>query len=181
MAAMDVHQISVQFVAAEDRLMLRVSTHDGEMVGAWITRRLLRGLWSPLDRLLGHVQVGRERPQAIVHPEARRMLAQATRDKVLAAADFDTEFQSGALLPALGERPLLVTEVQLKPTDEGLISILWRDAEGRELALNLAPDAATALQEMLSRAVQQADWRLDMAAPAGVEPGDSHHPARLLN
>lgn len=178
---MDVHQISVQFVAAEDRLMLRVSTHDGEMVSAWITRRLLRGLWSPLDRLLGHVQAGRERPNAILHPEARRMLAQASRDKVLAAADFDTEFKGGPLLPALGDRPLLVSEVQLKPTDEGQIGIVWRDADGRELALNLAPDAATALQEMLGRAVRQADWRLDMAPAGGAEAGEPPREARLLN
>jgi len=178
---MDVHQISVQFVAAEDRLLLRVSTREGEMVSAWLTRRLLRGLWSPFDRLLAHVQVSQERPEAIVHPAAREMLAQASRAQTLSKIDLETEFQPGTVLPELGDTPLLVTEVKLSPKPDGQLGSAWRDALGHELTLDLDPTAATALQEMLARAIKQADWRLGLSASGETEPGASLHDARVLN
>lgn len=178
---MEVHQISVQFVAAEDRLLLRVSTREGEMVSAWLTRRLLRGLWSPFDRLLAHVQVSVERPGAIVHPGARDMLAQASREKTLSQLDLETELHSGTVLAEVCDAPLLVTEVKLSPRDGGQVGSAWRDAQGHELTLNLDPAAATALQEMLSRAITQADWRLGVNAAGDTETGPSMMDARVLN
>ncbi|HSI61174.1 MAG TPA: hypothetical protein VLA16_26690 [Ideonella sp.] len=178
---MDVHQISVQFVAAEDRLLLRVSTREGEMVSAWLTRRLMRGLWSPFDRLLAHVQVSRDRPQAIVHPEARDMLAQASRRETLGKIDLETEFQAGTVLPELGDAPLLVTEVKLSPKAGGQVGSVWLDAQGHELTLDLDPTAATALQEMLSRAIKQADWRLGVQSATETDSHAAQPEARLLN
>ena len=45
---MRLHQIKIEFVGLQDRLLLCVSTDDGKEVLVYLTRRLVRALWPVL-------------------------------------------------------------------------------------------------------------------------------------
>ena len=49
---MDVHQLSIAFVAEQDRLLARVNTREGQELQFWLTRRIALGLAPLMDRLL---------------------------------------------------------------------------------------------------------------------------------
>jgi len=160
---MDVDSISVQFVPTEDRLLLRVAASDGGQVSAWLTRRLMLGLWKPLDRLVSHGEMALAHPEAIVHPAAHDMLAAAAREQVLARVQDHTEVSPASEGPAIEDDPLLVTQVKLMPRTHGDIGITWSDRGGSEMAMNLDATTASALLDMLRQAMGQSEWGLSLA------------------
>ena len=45
---MHIHQLSASYEAAQDRILLRINTHEGQVLQLWFTRRLLRQLFPKL-------------------------------------------------------------------------------------------------------------------------------------
>ena len=49
---MKIHQLSVNYLAEQDRILMRVNTAASEEMRLWLTRRLMLGLWPLLSKLL---------------------------------------------------------------------------------------------------------------------------------
>ena len=49
---MKIHQLSVNYLAEQDRILMRVNTAASEEMRLWLTRRLMLGLWPLLTKLL---------------------------------------------------------------------------------------------------------------------------------
>jgi hypothetical protein len=95
----DIHQIEIKYLADADRLQMQVRTRAGELVSIWFTRRLMLRLWTPLQQLAARLAVARTAPGAVAVPEAREMLAQAARKRVLENTDFSTPFDRSRPAP----------------------------------------------------------------------------------
>ncbi|WP_234192180.1 hypothetical protein [Pseudacidovorax sp. NFM-22] len=167
---MQLHQITVEYVAPEDRLLLHLSTQTGERLSLWITRRLLLALYGPLHQAVSRAHVAAEWGAVPLSEGAADLLAESARAQALRDADFATPPQAPA-----GSRPLLegvipvVGEVTLSvPVGSdaaGQLTIRWRTTDGRDVELNVPAAAATALQTLLLQGAERGGWGL--AAPDG--------------
>src|SRR3954471_331756 len=109
---MKIHQLSVTYLAEQDRILLRVNTDAAEEMRVWLTRRLMLGLWPLLSKLLTRHLLKLEaagNSLETADEDLRRMLADFRKEEFLRHADFDTPYRETAGLP-LGEEPLLVTD-----------------------------------------------------------------------
>jgi hypothetical protein len=174
----NIHQMQMRFDPAADRLLWQLRTFGGELFGIWLTRRLLRHLWPPMQELVTRAGIAQLMPHATVVPEAREMLAQAARERPLPTANFDQPFaQQAAALP-LGPEPLLPAGFKLSagPQNVGL-TLEMQETGGRNLKLQLSDDMSTALTRLIEQALAEADWNL---APASAPvPAEQSRPNTL--
>ncbi len=164
--------MQMRFDPAADRLLWQLRTFGGEMFSIWLTRRLLRHLWPPMQELVTSAGIAELMPHATVLPEARAMLAQAARERPLATAQFGQPFQHESVAQPLGADPLLPAGFQLSPVAQnaGLILAL-QESGGRNLKLQLSSDLSAALLRLIEQALAEADWNLAPApAPEAAEP-----------
>jgi hypothetical protein len=169
----NIHQMQMRFDPAADRLLWQLRTFGGELFAIWLTRRLLRHLWPPMQELVTRAGIAQLMPHATVVPEARDMLAQAARERPLQTAKFDQPFAQAAAALPLGPEPLLPAGFKLSagPQNVGL-TLEMQEASGRNLKLQLSDDLSTALTRLIEQALTEADWNLVPAStPAAAEPG----------
>ena len=173
--------MQVKYEPGADRLLWQVRTRGGEIYAVWLTRRMVSRLWAPFQQLVTRGAVAQvARPDAVVLPEAREMLAQAARERPLPTADFKTRFDPTPTAQPLGPEPLLPTAIDLAPGVNGKgLAIRLREDGGRRVELKLGDDLATALLRLVEKAVVAADWGLPVApaapeaAPAAPVPPSS--------
>lgn len=163
---MQIHQLSVHYTPAADRLLLRVNTRDGQQFAVWLTRRLTLRLWPHLATIVPRLAVQNVAPNATVLPEAQAMLAQTARERTLRTTDFATPFDAKPAAQPLGAEPLLATEIELAPQPGGTLRLTIVDADKRRVQLQLTEQLATAVKELVQQALTQADWGWVPQAPA---------------
>lgn len=178
---MHIRQVSLQYHAEADRLLLRVRSSDDHLFAVWMTRRLCLRLWPHLSAMVHQAGVAKAvalaAPQATPTPEAAAMLAESARERTLQQADFSQPFQATAAQQPFGPEPMLAHTVQLTPQDGGRLQLSISDAQRRNVQLVLDAALGTAVHELMLAALRQADWGLSIdAAQPGTEAA-----ARVLN
>ena len=174
---MNIHQLSVTYLAQQDRILLRINTTASEEMRLFLTRRLMLGLWPLLSRLLTEHLLKLEAAGSALHTadeELRRMLTEFRKEEFLQHADFDTPYQDKPSLP-LGEEPLLVTDVDALPLPSGRLRLSFneRPAEGgdkpRSFQMEMEPKLMQGLMHLLEQALAHSQWRESFAAPVALE------------
>lgn len=178
---MHIRQVSLQYHAEADRLLLRVRSSDDNVFAVWMTRRLCLRLWPHLSTMAQRAGAAQAVAQAVPHatptPEAAVMLAETARERTLAQADFSQPFQAAAAQQPLGAEPMLAHQVQLTSQAGGKLLLSISDAAQRHVQLGLDATLATAVRELMVAALRQADWGFELQAAApSAEPT-----ARVLN
>jgi hypothetical protein len=177
---MNVHQLSIAYVAEQDRILVRVNTLQGQELRFWFTRRLTLGLMPLLDRAVTD-HVARQGGPATSHVAAmddlsRKAVAQFQREETLKSSDFSTPFRTPPQPVALFDSPLLVTEINLTPLSNGQLRLGFAEklTEGpapRSFQMGLTDPLIHAFVHLLERALAQSQWR-DAAAAATPERKD---------
>ncbi|RDI20770.1 hypothetical protein DFR41_110178 [Pseudacidovorax intermedius] len=165
---MQLHQITVEYVAPEDRLLLHLVAQTGERTSLWITRRLLLALHGPLHQAVSRAHVAAEWGAVPLPDGAADLLAESARAQALREADFATPPQTATdakpllpgAVPVVGEVTL---GVPVGAEAAGQLAIRWRTTDGRDVELNVPAAAATALQTLLVQGAERGGWGL--AAP----------------
>jgi hypothetical protein len=164
---MDIHQLNLSYLPAEDRLLLRVSTRQGSEFAAWLTRKLTLGLWQALQACAqNHAARSYAGKSDVSDPMLRKELAEFSSTKHLQAADFNTPYQPvtppkpnyanyGTQRPQ--QTPLLPTEVILEARAEGRTHMQLKEAD-RQLAIMLDETLLHAIMQLVVKTVEQADW-----------------------
>lgn len=158
------HQLRLQYVAAEDRALLLVSTTARQEYRFWLTRRLVKALWPVLERALANDEAVRR------HGDA------GTRDAVLAfrheqavrAADFATEYQGEGLEHPLGETPLLVARARISADGAGNHRVALAPRQGQGIEFHIASSALHSLSRLVADTARMAEW--DLAIGLEVTP-----------
>lgn len=164
--AVNLHQISVQFDAAQDRLLLRVRSHGGEQFSAWLTRRVMRDLRPALHQASGHLALGSLPTQSTATTAARQMLAESARTQAVGQSDFSRPFEAEAGTHPIGEAPLLPARIDLKVQTDQRVRLGLVETPARTLQMELVQKDWEALLHMIEQALARADWDLPQPAPA---------------
>jgi len=164
----NIRQIQIAYVPAEDRLLWRINTDEQTEVRMWLTRRLMLSLWPSLAKAAEDATMA-ARPGAGVAANARRAVAEFAREAAVAQADFSKPFVSPAGQLPLGDSPRLVVEVALSRRASGETSLsLKLDGDGA-LEIAMAESLLHAFCTLLQRESVRAGWGIMSAsAPAAL-------------
>ena len=169
---MDIRQLSIRYSQDHDRILVRINTSAGEEVQMWLTRRLALRLWPLLNRIvIDHLAIPADARTdgfvdlAAMGPGTRKMLADLRQQEAVQGADFVTPYRNDATSRPLGDTPLLVTEVNLTPKDDGLMlmnfkELLTEPPSSRGFQLELPADLVFGIIQLLSQALEQAQWQV---------------------
>jgi hypothetical protein len=192
---MQIHQLSVNYQAEQDRLLLRVNSTSGEEMRLWLTRRLMVSLWPMLTRLQTE-QLLRSEPAGAAldgtDEELRRMLTEFRKEEFLQKADFETPYQDQSTHP-LGADPLLVTDIDAAPLASGRLRLAFNEraaASGgdkpRGFQVEMDQRLMQGMMHLLEQALARAQWREPFSTPTApaaesVEPDFGFERPRYLN
>ncbi len=195
---MNIHQISVNYVQEQDRLMIRINCKEGSELRAWLTRRLALALLPVLNQtVVDQIKKIASPPGAAtsLDEQRRQLLTAFQKEASLRSGDFDTPYreQSGphANLP-LGPEPLLLTEVKGTLMDNGQLRLkMFEKLPGREAMRNfrVVMDAklSNGLLHLLHQSLMQSQWlqtppvsiASEIAIAADAEPAELARPKYL--
>jgi hypothetical protein len=156
-------QIQITYTAAEDRLLLRLSTQTSEEFRFWLTRRFVKALRPHLQRTLS----SQPRIQVQPDPAAKQELLKFERELAVQASDFETPYRAQEKSLPLGVEPVVLTRFQVRPRDDGSIVLAVAPEQGKGIDLALNPHLVHSFIALLDNALKSADWNLDER----VDPG----------
>ena len=179
---MKIHQLSVTYLAEQDRILVRVNTEAAEEMRLWLTRRLMLGLWPLLSKLLTKHLLKLEAAGTSLETAdegLKKMLADFRKEEFLKDADFDTPYKDNQAQLPLGDEPLLITDVDAAPLPNGRLRLSFNErlpgvAKPRSFQMEMEPKLMQGLMHLLEQALGRAQWREPFAAgPVAVEDGST--------
>jgi len=178
---MKIHQLSVTYLAEQDRILVRVNTAAAEEMRLWLTRRLMLGLWPLLSKLLTKHLLKLESAGTSLEAadEAlKKMLADFRKEQFLQEADFDTPYDENQTVLPLGEDPLLVTDVDASPLPSGRLRLSFNERlpnveRPRSFQMEMDPKLMQGMMHLLEQALARSQWQEPFSAAPGVEESSS--------
>jgi hypothetical protein len=174
---MKIHQLSVTYLAEQDRILVRINTASAEEMRLYLTRRLMLGLWPLLSKLLTRHLLKLEAAGTSLETadeDLKRMLAEFRKEEFLKDADFDTPYKENQSVLPLGEAPLLVTDVDASPLPSGRLRLSFNERlpdvpSPRSFQMEMEPKLMQGLMHLLEQALGRAQWREPFGAVAVEE------------
>jgi hypothetical protein len=170
------HQLHVEYAAAEDRILLKFNTVDRQELRFWLTRKFVKSFWDQLQLLLA--SLGRAGAQS--DPAAKKALVGFEQAKAAPEERFAQPFEDDPAAFPLGDKPLLVTGFSYKGPKRagGPGRIAFETESGHEVGLPASPVLLHSLSKMLIDINSRTGWDLKLAPgySLGEEP---ERPARM--
>lgn len=168
------HQIRIDYVAAEDRLRLLISTRDKTEYRLWLTRRFTQGFWSLLKRLM----TADASVQAQDDEGARKAVLAYKHAKATPEESFEKPYEPEAQTLPLGEEPAVVTGCKVgKAKDGGGTRLTFQLADKREVGIGVNDKIVHSLAKLLADVMPTTGWGLDLQAE--FEEAEAARPARV--
>ena len=166
---MRLHQLKLDFIPEQDRLLLRVSTDNQLEVRLWLTRRALRLLWPQL------LQVARSSPEVALqsNPQARDALLGMQHEQALRQANFADAFNEAPREMPLGAEPILVARIQINKDDNGSPVLGLLPQQGQGIHLTLDNTLLHSLCRLLQNVASQSEWDIALELPSLLVQSDS--------
>lgn len=165
---MRLHQIKLDFVPEQDRLLLRVSTDNRLELRLWLTRRALRLLWPLL------MQMVRASPEVALqsNPQARDALVGMQRERALSRANFAEAFEEAPREMPLGAEPILVARIQANRDSSGnqVLGLLPQHGPGIHLTMDNV--LLHSMCKLVQDVVAKSDWNIALELPLLARPPD---------
>jgi hypothetical protein len=159
---MRLHQLKVDYVAEQDRILMLIAASEAVEVRLWMTRRFVKLLWPLLVSLAEQVSP-RIRTQA--NPEARRALLGLEHEQAISRADFSKPFEQVPRSMPLGEAPLLLARIETGHDRNGQPVLAMHPAQGQGVTLTLDAVLLHSLCRLLQAAVSKSDWDMELRLP----------------
>lgn len=161
-----IKQFNVTYIAAEDRILLRLNTTTQEEFRIWLTRRVMR----KLARELGGAErrlLGLESPENGYLTPGARAIQEFQREARTANIDFGERFEDGSAGFPFGPAPVLATDCEIRTQGE-IAAITLTLNNNRNLNFSLDARGVHGTLAMLQRAVAHSDWDLgsELESPA---------------
>ena len=177
---MRLHQLKIDYVAEQDRLLMLIAASEKVEVRMWLTRRFVKLLW-PLLVKLAEEASPRIRTQA--NPEARKALLGIEHEQAVTKADFSQPYDDSTRATPLGADPVLLARIQTGNDQNGQPIVAMHPAEGQGVTLTLDPVLLHSVCRLLQAAVKKSDWDMELKLPGGEQPEAAERPSarRTLN
>ena len=148
------HQLNINYVPVEDRLMLRMNTKAGDEYRVWLTRKfsglLLELLNKEIDK---HGGV----PTLASTPETKNLFKQGAMEK-----PYEEEKTSNY---PLGESGFLACKINYKTSEQGVLALEILPEKGKGINLNLNKTLLFMFYNLLTQGCTQSGWNLTGDAP----------------
>jgi hypothetical protein len=159
------HQITMSFLAEDDRLLMRVSTTDKNEFHFLLTRRFVNILWPALMTV-----IEKEDPASKQNlmPGARKAVTAMKHQEAIAESNFSQTHDEDT--KQLTPNPLLVTGGSVNPGKQGVTGLTFKTQGGAEIKISLNKTLLHALCRLLIETTMKADWDLGLVvgAAAGI-------------
>jgi len=175
---MRLHQIKIDYVSEQDRLLMQLATSDEVEVRMWLTRRFVKLLW-PLLIKIAEEASPRIRTQA--DPEARIALLNLEHEEAMARADFSKPYDDAARAMPLGEAPLLLARIQTGHDSNSQPVVAMHPVEGQGITLTFDSVLLHSVCRLLQAAVTKSDWDMELKLPGLAPQQAPERSARTIN
>jgi hypothetical protein len=152
------HQINISHDGKEDRLLLRISTNEGNEFRLWLTRRYTNLLLGVLNKEIDNRGGA---PSVAGSDETTKMLKDGALEKKY-------ESEKAKSFP-LGENGALAFRINARNTEDGNLVLELLPEEGQGITLNLNKSLLYMFHNVLTQGVTQAGWGLQTEAPASMK------------
>lgn len=164
---MSITQFNATYVAEEDRVLFRFNTSQSQEYRLWLPRAVVRSI----------LALGAKASMAVLarghQSEQAKAVEEFKQQAKVAQAQFTT-FVPATHFP-LGTEPLLIQQARIKLMDKSTALELVMP-KGQLLTMNLNEDMMAQLRLLLQTIAQRAQWGLDGAAAAVLEPEQNLSP-----
>jgi len=161
-----IHQIQFQFLAVEDRLLLKMNTTSNEEFRFILTRRFVSLLYPILSKILDtnisntHANkqdsITNNQPTEHAHQEIVNQQQQDT----IKNADTSLPYQSNGLIQPLGTQPILLANISTHVEDNNVkLSLTPKDGQG--ISFIIDQNLTHLLRNLLLESLKFADWQLN--------------------
>jgi len=187
---MKVHQLSVNYEQAQDRILARINTTTGDEMRVWLTRRLCLSLWPSLNKAVAdHVADRRkgqvETPMGHADDLTRQMVADFERQDSLKNADFKTPYKAQPDQLPLGTEPLLVTQMKLNTLASGLLQFDFKEKlpgqSPRGFRIAMSEQTLHGFVHLLDKALARAGWQGDAVSAQSPASANGEEKPKYLN
>ena len=151
-----IQQIQIKFVAAEDRLMLRVAGSDNTEFRFWLTRRFVRLIWPSIVASLEQTST----VPAPVSPAAKKEVLAFEHERAMIDSDFKTPYRETAKALPLGTAPVVLVKMQIRRNADGSLIMALAPENGARIDLALNAKLLHSLAELIANCVRLAQWEL---------------------
>ena len=175
---MRLHQIKIDYVSEQDRLLMQLATSEEIEVRMWMTRRFVKLLWPLLVKLAEEANPRiRQQPD----PEARRALLGLEHEQAVSRADFSKPYDDSVRAMPLGEEPLLLARIQTGHDPNGQPLVALHPVEGQGVTLTLDSVLLHSVCRLLQAAVAKSDWDMELKLPGFAPPQQAERVSRTIN
>ena len=176
---MKIHQLSVVYLAEQDRILVRINTAASEEMRMWLTRRLMLGLWPLLTKLLTKHLLKLEAAGTSLDTAddgLKKMLTDFRKEQFLQEADFQTPYAENQSNLPLGEEPLLITDVDASPLPTGRLRLSFNERppnteKPRSFQVEMEPKLMQGMMHLLEQALVKSQWREAFSSPLALGEG----------
>ena len=163
---MELHQINLNYIQDEDRILLRVSSRADDQqlqeVRAWLTRHMVHSLWEAMVRAM-EAQVMLDKPHAAhATTELPGMEHKASVARNQAQGKFSAPYEAGARVLPGAETPLLITTFTFHLNPDRPVRLQLAPAAGQGFELALPSDTLHAFSKLLATTVARTEWGLSL-------------------
>ena len=155
------YQITAEYNPVEDRVLFRVNTREKMEYKIWLTRRLVKQIWSAAVKNFATEPDVKEQ----VLPQVKKTVLSMKHQKALQSTDFTKKHENAVKAAPEMEKPLLATNAELVSTKQGLVRLSFHTVGGRSVNLNLNHEMLHAVCHIFQQAADKAAW--DLKLPIG--------------
>jgi hypothetical protein len=169
------HQMTAEYVPAQDRILFRVNTQEKLEYRVWLTRRLVRNLWGVAVKSFAAKPEVSEQPR----PQVKQAMMSMQHQQAVQSSNFKQKHATDTKPAPDAETPLLAIATQITQINKTTIRLTFVTAERKAVNLHLTEDMLHAVCYIMQTAADRAGWDLklsvgDAAAVPQIEAGQVH-------
>lgn len=151
-------QFNVRYLPVEDRFLLLIGTPTNAEFHLLLTRRIVKLLLPGIVEFLSkEIQSAPLDP-----PEKKEAMLDFEHEQTISQSNFQEQFVSEDSSYPLGEEPILVNGMVIKPASEENIVLAFQVINGQQVNFTLPKQVLNALYKLLSDTILAAEWDINI-------------------
>jgi len=159
-----IHQVQLQFLPAEDRLLLKISTTDTNEFRFLLTRRYVALLYPSLTKAIDKETNSNFSPDSSVNTYHDQRVAEEMiklqHEKLVQKANTTSHYKNNDYSYPLGEQPILLVNISTSFADDQLKLSLTPES-GKGVTFSIDQTLGLQLRHLLVESAAKAEWRLE--------------------
>ena len=153
------HQMTAEYVPAQDRILFRVNTQEKLEYRVWLTRRVVRNLWGAAVKSFEAKPEVTEQPR----PQVKKAMMSMQHQQAVQSSNFKQKHATDTKPAPEANTPLLAVATQITPINDKTLRLTFLTAERKAVNLHLTEDMLHAVCHIMQTASDRAGWDLQLS------------------